>query len=74
MSTPDVFAWFVLIVLVAGTAAVIVFLAMLPDMIATAAGAGGGGGGKGQSQSIRCRRGISALSSTLSAPALRNAS
>lgn len=34
MSIVDVFAWIVLIVLVASTVAVIVFLAMLPGMIA----------------------------------------
>ena len=34
MSLLDVFAWIVLIILVASTAAVIVFLAMLPGMIA----------------------------------------
>jgi hypothetical protein len=30
----DIFAWFVLIVLVASTVAVVIFLAMLPGMIA----------------------------------------
>lgn len=35
MSGLDIFAWIVLIVLVASTAAVLVFLAMLPGMIAT---------------------------------------
>ena len=30
----DVFAWIVLVVLVASTAAVVIFLAMLPGMIA----------------------------------------
>jgi Kef-type K+ transport system membrane component KefB len=34
VSTLDIFAWIVLIVLVASTVAVIVFLAMLPGMIA----------------------------------------
>lgn len=34
MSTVDVFAWIVLVVLVLSTVAVIVFLAMLPGMIA----------------------------------------
>ena len=34
MSMLDIFAWIVLIVLVASTVAVVVFLAMLPGMIA----------------------------------------
>jgi len=34
MSVLDIFAWIVLIVLVASTVAVVVFLAMLPGMIA----------------------------------------
>lgn len=34
MSGIDIFAWIVLIVLLASTAAVVVFLAMLPGMIA----------------------------------------
>jgi Kef-type K+ transport system membrane component KefB len=38
MSGLDIFAWIVLIVLVASTVAVLVFLAMLPGMIATKRG------------------------------------
>ncbi|HEY4141746.1 MAG TPA: DUF3302 domain-containing protein [Pseudolabrys sp.] len=34
MSVLDIFAWIVLIVLVASTAAVVIFLAVLPGMIA----------------------------------------